>query len=124
MTASKCTCVYATASNTESVRLGYEMGGYLKHECEACKSDRQSKPAGTFRKIAHYFYPGAEIVISACDGWVRIRHPDGSLPFDPCHGKPHPHPNEELEEAPVLTYEEVGLYYGYAMPDTVWSDSY
>jgi len=34
---SKCTCVYATAANTRSVRLGYEMGGYLKKECDHCK---------------------------------------------------------------------------------------
>ena len=34
----KCTCVYATAKNTDSVRKGFEMGGYLKHECDACKA--------------------------------------------------------------------------------------
>lgn len=33
-----CTCVYATSKNTESVRKGYEMGGYIKQECAACKA--------------------------------------------------------------------------------------
>lgn len=36
--AARCACVYATSANTESVRKGYEMGGYLKEECSACKS--------------------------------------------------------------------------------------
>lgn len=31
-----CTCVYATAENSESVRKGYEMGGYLKQQCDEC----------------------------------------------------------------------------------------
>jgi hypothetical protein len=34
----KCSCVYATTENTESVRKGYEMGGYLKEQCETCKA--------------------------------------------------------------------------------------
>ena len=34
----KCSCVYATASNTEAVRKGYEMGGYLIQECPYHKS--------------------------------------------------------------------------------------
>lgn len=37
-TPSACTCVYATAANTESVRKGYVMGGYVKEECAACKA--------------------------------------------------------------------------------------
>lgn len=32
-----CSCVYATSENTESVRKGFEMGGYLKVECDYCK---------------------------------------------------------------------------------------
>lgn len=33
----KCTCVYATARNTPSVASGYEMGGYVKEECDHCR---------------------------------------------------------------------------------------
>lgn len=40
----ECKCVYATASNTKSVRNGSEKGGYLKAECEACQQRRQSPP--------------------------------------------------------------------------------
>lgn len=41
----ECKCVYATASNTKSVRNGSEMGGYLKAECEACQQRSQITPA-------------------------------------------------------------------------------
>ncbi len=37
----KCECVYATAENTPAVRSGHEMGGYLKAECETCRTARQ-----------------------------------------------------------------------------------
>lgn len=40
----ECKCVYATASNTKSVRNGSEMGGYLKAECEACQQRSKSSP--------------------------------------------------------------------------------
>lgn len=33
MSRRKCGCVFADASNTVSVRHGYELGGYLKHAC-------------------------------------------------------------------------------------------
>jgi hypothetical protein len=33
----KCTCVYATSENSEDVRRGFAMGGYIKEECQACK---------------------------------------------------------------------------------------
>jgi hypothetical protein len=36
---SECKCVYATAENTASVRSGFEAGGYLKEECEACQGE-------------------------------------------------------------------------------------
>lgn len=39
----QCSCVYATAANTPSVRDGFEVGGYLKVECDACKA--QAAPA-------------------------------------------------------------------------------
>jgi len=39
---SKCTCVYATAENTASVRKGYEMGGYVKETCAYCASFKSS----------------------------------------------------------------------------------
>lgn len=42
-----CTCIYATSVNTESVRKGYEMGGYLKEECDACKAEDAATPAST-----------------------------------------------------------------------------
>lgn len=32
-----CTCKYATAENTASVRNGYEMGGYVTELCDYCK---------------------------------------------------------------------------------------
>lgn len=41
---SKCTCVYATAQNTESVRKGYEMGGYVKEVCDYCTGSAADKP--------------------------------------------------------------------------------
>lgn len=43
MSKKKCGCVYADARNTQAVRLGYEMSGYLKIECEKCKQERQEK---------------------------------------------------------------------------------
>lgn len=33
-----CTCTYATAANTKSVRDGFEMGGYLLRECDECRA--------------------------------------------------------------------------------------
>ena len=30
----KCGCIYADRYNTEAVRKGYEMGGYLKKACQ------------------------------------------------------------------------------------------
>lgn len=33
MSTAPCGCVYATALNTESVRQGFEVGGYLKAPC-------------------------------------------------------------------------------------------
>lgn len=36
-----CTCVYATSENTESVRKGFEVGGYLKEECPECKAESE-----------------------------------------------------------------------------------
>lgn len=41
-----CTCVYATAANTPSVRDGVEMGGYLKEECAACKAKYPEQAEG------------------------------------------------------------------------------
>jgi hypothetical protein len=41
-----CTCVYATSDNTDSVRKGYEMGGYLKQECDACKAAATTASTG------------------------------------------------------------------------------
>lgn len=35
-----CTCVYATARNTASVRHGAEMGGYVKQMCEHCTAQK------------------------------------------------------------------------------------
>jgi hypothetical protein len=35
-----CSCVYATSRNTTSVREGWEMGGYLKKECDQCRNER------------------------------------------------------------------------------------
>lgn len=72
------------------------------------------------RKVAHYYYPGAEIVISVENRQIKIRHPDGSLPFDPCWNKPAAHPTEALRDSEILTYEEIGLYYDYEMPGTGW----
>lgn len=48
-----CKCVYATADNTPAVRDGYEMGGYLKEECDECKS----KEAETSEAV-RYVRPG------------------------------------------------------------------
>lgn len=36
---SKCSCVYATAENTESVRKGFEVGGYVKETCIYCATN-------------------------------------------------------------------------------------
>ncbi|WP_147285426.1 hypothetical protein [Ectopseudomonas mendocina] len=113
--------MYATSANTESVRLGYEMGGYLKEECESCKrkAEQPEKVKG-MRKVAHYFYPGAEIVIEVGLRRIKIRHPDGSCPFDPCWNKPQAHPAENDVDPGIPTYEEIGLYYNYEMPGTGW----
>ena len=74
-----------------------------------------------WRKAAHYFYSdGNEIVIHVQNRAVQIRHPDGSFPFDPACGKCCAHPDEKDRDALVLSYEEVGLYYGYQMAGTGW----
>lgn len=36
-----CSCIYATAKNSLSVRSGHEMGGYLMEECAECKAERE-----------------------------------------------------------------------------------
>jgi hypothetical protein len=38
-----CKCIYATSANTRSVRLGHEMGGYLKVECQRCIDAREAE---------------------------------------------------------------------------------
>lgn len=43
--AHECACVYATAKNTAAVRNGFEIGGYLKAECEACQQRRHDQQA-------------------------------------------------------------------------------
>lgn len=42
----QCSCVYATSENTPSVRKGYEVGGYLKEECQACAGSSAQQSAG------------------------------------------------------------------------------
>lgn len=120
----KCSCVYATSANTESVRLGYEMGGYLKHQCEHCASEErlQASPLH-MRKAAHYYYPGHEIVVCVGNRRVTIRDQHGGFPVCPITGRPNPHPSEADEhfENQVPSYEEIGLYYEYEMPGTGWS---
>lgn len=43
----RCECVYATAENTASVRMGYDVGGYVKKECEHCRTRRLATPDQT-----------------------------------------------------------------------------
>lgn len=48
MTRRKCGCVYATAQNTETVRKGLEMGGYVKEFCAEHRPEaRQGDPMTT-----------------------------------------------------------------------------
>lgn len=41
----RCACVYATEKNTASVRSGFEMGGYILHECDECQAHSVSQAA-------------------------------------------------------------------------------
>ncbi|MCY1376819.1 hypothetical protein D9M68_950450 [compost metagenome] len=73
------------------------------------------------RKVAHYFYGGGEEVVISChERQVHIRDQHGNLLLDPCHKKLHPHPAEQEADGGIPSYDEIGLYYGYAMPDTGW----
>jgi len=40
-----CTCKYATADNTEAVRKGFEMGGYVLEVCAECKAATSRQPS-------------------------------------------------------------------------------
>lgn len=40
MSMRKCGCIYATSANTDSVRKGFEMGGYIKEPCPAHNGKR------------------------------------------------------------------------------------
>lgn len=57
-----CGCIYATSANTESVRKGYEMGGYVKQFCpeHAKDDDHESLPLmarrGWMFKSAQYAF--------------------------------------------------------------------
>ena len=121
-----CKCVYATAANTESVRKGYEMGGYLKEECEVCKGFRASQAAQVMEamgwiKLAHYFYPKNQIVIYGKNGSFRVRTEKMHLPTCPIRKVPFAHPIDDMEYVEAFpSYEEIGLYYGYNMPGTGW----
>ena len=123
-----CKCVYATAANTPSVRSGHEMGGYLKEECDECRKEHESEEKARreaktgWIKIAHYFYPQGEIVISGRDGILRVRTEKGEFPVCPIRKVRFAHPAEEEDCALAIpTYEEIGLYYSYEMPGTDWS---
>lgn len=78
-------------------------------------------PAGA-RKIAHYFYSdGNELVVFAHKRLNFIRDgKTGEYPHDPIYRVPHKHPDEGREAAD-LSYETLGLYYGFEMKDTGWS---
>lgn len=51
---------------------------------------------------------------------MYLRDQAGRFPFDPCYEKRHPHPDENAECADA-SYEALGLYYNYKMPETGWS---
>lgn len=88
----KCTCVYATSANTESVRKGYEMGGYLKAECEACKSSATPPSPSTAPTCAE------------CNGTRRIAGPVGDPPSEceACLDQEPPSTASEVGELPPL----------------------
>lgn len=72
------------------------------------------------RKVAHYFYGcGHELVVYMDKRLCTIRDQHGDHPYDPVYGRPNPNPNNDEEQLP--TFEELGLYYQYDMPDTGWS---
>ena len=74
----------------------------------------------TARLVARYYYPGNEIVIHTDNRKVTIRDENGDYPASPVDGSRMPHPAEDDADPGVPTYEEIGLYYDYQMPETGW----
>lgn len=86
----KCTCVYATAENTEAVRKGYEMGGYVKefcpmHAAEAAEAPNTSSGesdglhAAIMNIPCHPYRDGEEFVIGYKFGHRDARHAAAEL---------------------------------------------
>jgi hypothetical protein len=51
---------------------------------------------------------------------MAIREPDGRFPVCPERHERGPHPAEEEFDASIPAYDELGLYYNYAMAGTGW----
>lgn len=60
MSALKCGCVIATPKNTESVRKGFEMGGYVKSFCYRHGSKKKPPPAASLLPGDLHDLPGLE----------------------------------------------------------------
>ena len=73
------------------------------------------------RKIAHYYFSdGHELVLYVRARRLAIREPDGRFPVCPERHECGPHPAEEEFDASIPAYDELGLYYNYAMAGTGW----
>lgn len=72
------------------------------------------------RKVAHYWYGGGQelvVFFHKRHGFVRDGK-TGEFPVCPERGVPYRYPGE----GPFgdFSFETLGLYYGYEMPDTGW----
>lgn len=82
------------------------------------------------RKIAQYFYgDNVTLVLYAEGRLMRVRDPNSTYGHDglpkppvcPINNTRTPHPCEDETDPGIPSYDELGLYYGYDMPDTGWS---
>lgn len=72
------------------------------------------------RMIAHFYYAnGKELMVYMEKRRCFIFDQHGNFPESPVTGRCEPHPSHGQEDVP--DYSELGLYYGYDMPDTGWS---
>lgn len=82
-------------------------------------------------KVAHYYYgtwpDQQEVAVFASNRVIFIR--DGkntnNLLHDPCYNSLHPYPGsgdcpDRDPNGVDFSYEQIGLYYGFAMPGTGW----
>lgn len=84
VTRNNCTCVYATAENTPAVREGYEVGGYLTHECDACKAEdaaaEKAEQDEFNNRVATLWDESLSIAVSAFYGQQSTVAPEVAAP--------------------------------------------